>query len=397
MSNGMQNHQHFNSLVDFTTLVAKKYREKNISSQNFVREVLGSIYHDGSACGNYIKKNYKKRSLDGNRHAYNISALSFKAETRIAAERTTGKEQVEYKPKKSVKTLKLSSTKLPTLMSPSNTPNIKYKGVVDKACTPSGISSLSTNRWLAVIYLHVRKIVLGDFPTQHAAAEAHDRAIIRAKGPRNCSKHELNFPIESYSVDTLASFTQFDKILKRCLFGCSFRPQSVDFAYLATSVVVNNNRKVELPNQTQKKDNVNSKEVSRNGNGQLLVKKEHRTSKFESDSKSSSPNRNIPSGFEILQSDTIDNKQEGKNKLTSPNGVKLNETSFVDEVNKATSNEVFSSPLAKTFCSSKKRKRNESLLGSIVTVNYGDGSNYTAKNEGLREHGKLITIYSSDL
>eukprot|EP01031_Cornospumella_fuschlensis_P027671 gene27670-33419_t len=78
-----------------------------------------------------------------------------------------------------------------------------------------------------------RTLPLGTYYSSEEAAFAHDRALIRAIGPAQCTDSMLNNPIAFYAKDPLELFEQFDPVLKRGLFGTKWTgPKDVDFSSL---------------------------------------------------------------------------------------------------------------------------------------------------------------------
>ena len=77
-------------------------------------------------------------------------------------------------------------------------------------------------------------VALGEFDTAVSAAQAHDRACLRAVGPQHCAAAQLNFPVESYSRDSMALLTAHDEALRRELqWGSQWRGlQDCDFAFV---------------------------------------------------------------------------------------------------------------------------------------------------------------------
>lgn len=78
-----------------------------------------------------------------------------------------------------------------------------------------------------------RSIVLDSFYDLESAAMAHDRALIRALGPQNCTEVTLNFSLETYAKDSMESFELYDKKIRQALFGTSWTgPKVCDFGFL---------------------------------------------------------------------------------------------------------------------------------------------------------------------
>lgn len=96
----------------------------------------------------------------------------------------------------------------------------------------------------ARITLFEHEIELGQFASEHEAAIAHDRALMRAIGPKHCRSDELNFPVVYYASDPLHEFSQYDSVLKQGLFGssegCWNGPKDCDFSFLLTDPTIIN-------------------------------------------------------------------------------------------------------------------------------------------------------------
>jgi hypothetical protein len=90
----------------------------------------------------------------------------------------------------------------------------------------------------AVIHVGQRKVTVGQYATLEEAAQAHDRALIRANGPTSCRPVGLlNFPLSFYAGDSLSKFAAFDTILKKQLFGSDWSgPKACDFGFLMTQL-----------------------------------------------------------------------------------------------------------------------------------------------------------------
>lgn len=88
--------------------------------------------------------------------------------------------------------------------------------------------------YLASVAVGGKLVALGEFSTALKAAQAHDRAYMRALGPQRCAAEELNFPVESYSRDSMTLLTAHDDALRRALqWGVQWRGlQDCDFAFL---------------------------------------------------------------------------------------------------------------------------------------------------------------------
>jgi len=88
--------------------------------------------------------------------------------------------------------------------------------------------------YLAHVTVWGSEVALGVFPTAVKAAQAHDRAYLRAVGPQNCATGDLNYPVESYSRDSMALLTAHDEALRRDLQrGSKWRGlQDCDFAFV---------------------------------------------------------------------------------------------------------------------------------------------------------------------
>ncbi len=90
--------------------------------------------------------------------------------------------------------------------------------------------------YTAEIVVCDRKILLGQMSTPAEAARAYDRASIRAYGPEQLSVDQLNFPIITYSKDSMDILTKYDDILKSNLFGTNWKGlQECDFAFVITN------------------------------------------------------------------------------------------------------------------------------------------------------------------
>ena len=81
-----------------------------------------------------------------------------------------------------------------------------------------------------------RRISVGSHPTVELAAQAHDRALIRANGPMSYKQAGLlNYPLSFYASDSLSKFSIFDTLLRKQLFGSDWTgPKPVDFGFLMT-------------------------------------------------------------------------------------------------------------------------------------------------------------------
>lgn len=111
------------------------------------------------------------------------------------------------------------------------------KGVEEDNSPLTGNSSsekkLLAKSYKASITLEDRLIPLGVFRTLEEAARAHDQALIRGKGPASVESSELNYPVESYSHESLDSFTRFDVILRHGMFGSAWSGlKECDFTFL---------------------------------------------------------------------------------------------------------------------------------------------------------------------
>lgn len=123
----------------------------------------------------------------------------------------------------------------------SAAPSPKYKpgqvlsnasAIVDTTAHSSG------GNFEATIFIGQRKVSLGTYASVELAAQAHDRALIRANGPHNCVQSGvLNFSIHAYARDSLSKFSAFDTILRKQLFGSEWSgPKPCDFGFLMTRV-----------------------------------------------------------------------------------------------------------------------------------------------------------------
>ena len=99
-------------------------------------------------------------------------------------------------------------------------------------------SSSSQNPFEAVVTISNRKISLGLYPSVDVAAQAHDRALIRANGPTSYKQAGvLNYPLSFYASDSLSRFSVFDAILRKQLFGSDWSgPKPCDFGFLMTQM-----------------------------------------------------------------------------------------------------------------------------------------------------------------
>lgn len=88
--------------------------------------------------------------------------------------------------------------------------------------------------YIASIEIFGQAIELGKYACALEAAKMHDRALIRALGPSECSTDILNFPIENYSNDSLEDFSSFDSILNKKMFSKHewTGPKECDFSFL---------------------------------------------------------------------------------------------------------------------------------------------------------------------
>ena len=94
-------------------------------------------------------------------------------------------------------------------------------------------SSTNIVHYSARVELLGRDVDLGLFPSEEAAARAHDRALMRAIGPSNCRACDLNFPVTEYSCDALIRFMEFDEKLKAQLFVTAWNGlKPCDFGFL---------------------------------------------------------------------------------------------------------------------------------------------------------------------
>lgn len=91
----------------------------------------------------------------------------------------------------------------------------------------------------AGIHIDDLRVVIGNFPTIEEAAKSHDRALIRAIGPIQCTPSMLNYPITTYRNDSLDLFTVFDSILRKKLFATNWTgPKPCDFGYLISNLPI---------------------------------------------------------------------------------------------------------------------------------------------------------------
>lgn len=105
-----------------------------------------------------------------------------------------------------------------------------YKGV---KMIKSSVKRNELPRYESFIELYDKKIILGEFADALLAAEAHDRAMIRAIGPCICKEEELNFNIRKYCKDSINLFNCFDMILREQLFGTEWKGiQDCDFGFI---------------------------------------------------------------------------------------------------------------------------------------------------------------------
>eukprot|EP01036_Dinobryon_divergens_P026788 gene26788-35475_t len=109
-------------------------------------------------------------------------------------------------------------------------PAKKLRGMPVKQ--PKVITMTTITEHFVKLPIHGRIIKLGPFENMVSAANAHDRAMIRLKGPSNCDPIDLNFDIQLYAKDPLETFHQFDSSLRSQIFGTNYQLQAVDFSYL---------------------------------------------------------------------------------------------------------------------------------------------------------------------
>ena len=86
-----------------------------------------------------------------------------------------------------------------------------------------------------------RVVLLGEYTSSRLAAEARDRAYIRAVGPRSACTYQtsknangagLNYHISKYACDPIELFTMFDSKLRSELWGTRWKGvQDLDFAF----------------------------------------------------------------------------------------------------------------------------------------------------------------------
>lgn len=143
-----------------------------------------------------------------------------------------------------------SSSSQPTAQPPS------HKPATSSSQQPPLINKLTQNAYMGVDFIGIssseahdllsmpyqstlrlptldRSLPLGTYHTSEDAAMAHDRALIRALGPSQCTDSMLNNPMVFYAKDPLELFEQFDPVLKRGLFGTNWTgPKDVDFSFL---------------------------------------------------------------------------------------------------------------------------------------------------------------------
>jgi hypothetical protein len=120
-----------------------------------------------------------------------------------------------------------------------------YVGVVpvylpsDPRLNRSQLFTQSLRRFTASITLYGRTIQIGTFIDSEMASIAHDRALIRALGPKQCQTTDLNYPLTYYSKDPLDSFAQYDSLIKAALFGTSWSgPKDCDFSFLVLQAAI---------------------------------------------------------------------------------------------------------------------------------------------------------------
>ena len=96
-----------------------------------------------------------------------------------------------------------------------------------------GVSEMPDGFFLAKLSYLGRIIELGAYRDVMEAAKARDRALIRAKGPDQCTKEELNLPISTYAYDPSHVFTQYDEHLHLGLVHSEWTgPKDYDFSDL---------------------------------------------------------------------------------------------------------------------------------------------------------------------
>jgi hypothetical protein len=107
---------------------------------------------------------------------------------------------------------------------------VTYRG---REVRQSTTEDSSSGEYFAHVEVEGCVVDLGEYPTALNAARAHDRAYMRALGPRHCSPELLNFPAATYSRDSMALFTIHDAALRSALWGTAWRgPQDCDFAFI---------------------------------------------------------------------------------------------------------------------------------------------------------------------
>lgn len=115
----------------------------------------------------------------------------------------------------------------------------KYKLGSQRSGTITDPATLNSGNFEATIWVGQRKVSLGAHASVELAAQAHDRALIRANGPHNCVQQGiLNFSIHTYARDSLSKFSAFDTILRKQLFGSDWTgPKPCDFGFLMTQAL----------------------------------------------------------------------------------------------------------------------------------------------------------------
>ena len=121
-----------------------------------------------------------------------------------------------------------------SFISPGRSRGDEKSGRGNKAGELSG--NTNQNTFEATITVSNRRISVGSHPTVELAAQAHDRALIRANGPMSYKQAGLlNYPLSFYASDSLSKFSIFDTLLRKQLFGSDWTgPKPVDFGFLMT-------------------------------------------------------------------------------------------------------------------------------------------------------------------
>eukprot|EP01032_Pedospumella_encystans_P011747 gene11747-13638_t len=121
-----------------------------------------------------------------------------------------------------------------SFISPGRSRGDEKSGRGNKAVDLPGTTNQNT--FEATITVSNRRISVGSHPTVELAAQAHDRALIRANGPMSYKQAGLlNYPLSFYASDSLSKFSIFDTLLRKQLFGSDWTgPKPVDFGFLMT-------------------------------------------------------------------------------------------------------------------------------------------------------------------